>query len=42
MGWAIENNLTQNKKSIFMYLYLTTYFPNLPTYLPKYIFRLGK
>jgi len=37
MGWAIENELTQNKIKIFMYLYLTTYFPKLPTYFPTYL-----
>jgi hypothetical protein len=35
MGWANKNDLTQNKVKLFMYLHLTTYFFNLPTYLPK-------
>jgi len=37
MGWANKNNLTQNKIKIFMYLRLTTYFPNLPTYFSTYL-----
>jgi hypothetical protein len=35
MGWVNENNLTQNKIKILMYLHWATYFPNLFTYLPK-------
>ncbi len=41
MGWVNKNNLTQNEIKIFMYLHLTTYFPNLPTHLTKYVFGLG-
>jgi hypothetical protein len=40
MGWANKNDLTQNKIKIFMYLNLSTYLPNLPTYffyLPTYL-----
>jgi hypothetical protein len=33
----IKNDLTQNKIKIFMYLHLTTYFPNLPSYLSTYL-----
>jgi len=43
MGWVNIYNLTQNKIKIFMYLHLSTYFPNLATYfftyLPTYLSR---
>jgi hypothetical protein len=37
MGWVNKNDLTQNKIKIFMYLHLTTYFPNLLTYFLTYL-----
>jgi hypothetical protein len=37
MGWTNENDLTQNKIKIFMYLHLIIYFPNLLTYFFTYL-----
>jgi hypothetical protein len=39
MRWVNKKDLTQNKIKTFMYLHLTTYLPNLPTYLFIYLYK---